>query len=477
MKISPSNTLFVLSLCFFSFAYGVAAVHYHLWPEPVIVEAKEAFKALLEASKEELEAKPPEFTRFEEQGVTGPTAGVIGKSTDHGNEFIFMDGGHEQLTSHCSQFGCLAWIMDRTGKVIHSWEADPQTVWDDLDQVEGFSNAGNVYSVGAYLYPDGRLLVSYQGNKTFPYGVGIAMFDRDSRLLWKKKIRSHHWLSVDENGYIYTPVFQELELPVKLGDKNLEIHCPQGRMYEDAIAVLDSDGNEVERIMLLDALVESGLAGLVFEPNNAHAPLPLVYKECDPTHLNDVRVLTAADVSDSDRFLAGDLLVSMRSLNSLAVIDRKTRRIKWTTTGHTVLQHSPRYIGGDRVLVFDNLGGSVSRGGSQLVSIDMQTNRAEVVFPGVSSAGDLDFLSASGGHIDVHRDGRRVLVSLSRQGRLVEVDLENGGIVWEFINSHDVSHLFDKEPDQHARFARFDTQTANYVYDINFPVNNGQHGE
>lgn len=477
MKISLTSALFVMSLCFISFTYGVAAVHYHLWPHSIIVQAKEAMKAFLEASKEEVGAKPAEFTFFEEQGFKGPTAWTHADAADHGSEYIFMDGGMQQLKSHCPKFGCLAWIMDRDGNVIHTWEVDPSAVWDNLDQVEGFNTTENVYSVGADLLPDGRLLIIYQGNNIFPYGVGVAMFDRDSRLLWKKKSRSHHWLSVDEDGFIYVPVFQEVELPIHIGNTNLEIRCPQGKMYEDAIAVLDPDGKEIERIPLLETFIKSGFAGLIFEPNNAHAPLPLFYSECDPTHLNDVRVLTRSDTRDSLRFNAGDILVSMRSLNSMAVIDRETRLIKWTTTGQTVLQHSPRFLNGDHILVFDNLGGSVVHGGSQLVSIDMDTGSANVVFPTNASSTDINFLSASGGHIDVHKDSKRVLVSLSRQGRLVEIDLESGKIVWEFVNTHDISNQHKDNADAERKFARFDTQTAKYVYDIAFPVNHGAHQE
>ena len=150
MKISSSGTFFVLSLCFFSFSYGVASVHYRLWPHPVLEQAKEALDAYLVAINEELEAKPAEFTKFEDENFTGPTVRVSRNNAGAGNEYIFMDGGHEQLTTHCRDFGCLAWIMDRDGKIIHTWSADPEVVWDKLDQVEGFGSAENRYSVGAH---------------------------------------------------------------------------------------------------------------------------------------------------------------------------------------------------------------------------------------------------------------------------------------------------------------------------------------
>lgn len=475
MRISFSSLFFVLSLCFFSFGYGVAAVHYHLWPHPVIVHAKEALDAYLAARRDALQNRPVEFEFPEDGTITGPTVSSHANAF-HDNEYIFMDAGVDQFTEQCPRFGCLAVIMDRSGTIVHSWEIDPHGVWSDLDQLEGINSPDSVYSVGAHLYPDGHLLVSFQGDNTYPYGVGLAMFDRDSHLLWKRKSRSHHWFSVDERGYIYTPEFRKIELPIVLMDRHLEIHCSQGGMYQDVIAVLDPDGNEIEVIPLIETFIRSGYTGLLFEANNSQAALPLVHDECDPSHLNDVRVLSAAQTADSALLNAGDLLISMRSMNTVAVLDAKTRLVKWADSGKSVLQHSPRYLGGDRVLLFDNLGGNSAQGGSRLLEIDMNSRTARAAFPASDSPDDVNFFSASGGHIDINRDGRRVLVSLSRQGRLVETDLHSGKILWEFLNTHDISQYYKSHSNDADRFGRFTTQTASYIYDIVFPVNHGRPG-
>jgi hypothetical protein len=43
------------------------------------------------------------------------------------------------------------------------------------------------------------------------------------------------------------------------------------------------------------------------------------------------------------------------------------------------------------------------------------------------------------GHIDPHPDGSRALVSLTDQGRVLEIDLQKGNVLWELVNTHDLT--------------------------------------
>jgi hypothetical protein len=47
-------------------------------------------------------------------------------------------------------------------------------------------------------------------------------------------------------------------------------------------------------------------------------------------------------------------------------------------------------------------------------------------------------LHDAAGHID-HPDGSRAAVSLSDQGRVLEIDLQKGNVLWELVNSHDLT--------------------------------------
>ena len=87
----------------------------------------------------------------------------------------------------------------------------------------------------------------------------MARFDKDSNLLWKKENFAHHWFTVDAEDRIYVPAFAALDAPYPLGDSNLKINCEGGVLQEDIILVLDRDGNELERISLLDSKTVQGM--------------------------------------------------------------------------------------------------------------------------------------------------------------------------------------------------------------------------
>jgi len=467
--LSFAKFLPVLALCFLSIVYGAVSVHLGWWPSGFVGSAKNAAVALLVTQDEELNRNwPTSMERFDSSGYTQPT--VISHEPDQNSneELIFVLGGKQQLRSHCPANGCVAWLMDKDGTIRHVWEIGASLIWEDMEHIEGFSRASNIYAVGAHPFKNGDLLLTYQGRNTYPYGIGLAKFDKDSNLLWKKENFAHHWMSVDENGFIYVPVFSPLDSPVQLGQSRLQIDCNGGTLQEDVIAILDPDGNEVDRISILQSLIDSDLLGLVFQAVHSDRPLPLNYNECDPIHLNDVQVISAEDAATSPHLSAGDLLVSLRSTNTIAVIDRQSKLITWHSTGRTVLQHSPRYMGDNTILIFDNLGDAEYRGGSRIVRLDMSTDAVETVYPLATSADTNDFLSSTAGYIGLSKDREKALVSLTRQGQTVEIDVSNGNLLWEFLNIHDVAGIVEPAENQNA-IARFATKTLPTSIPQNFP--------
>jgi hypothetical protein len=473
-KDTVGMTLFVASLCFVAFVYGVATAYFNLWPNAFLTDAKNALIAVIAIAEDETKSKKvPSLELIEPDGYTRPTVIAHTDPATPENGYVFVDGGNNQLRSHCPEHGCIAWLMDRTGEIAHIWDIGPELLWRDLEQVAGYDLAENAYSVGSHLYTNGDLIVIYQGWNTFPYGLGIARFDKDSNLLWKKENFSHHWISVDDSGLIYASTFREIDIPHQLGNTHLQLSCPQGAMYEDVIVVLDANGTLLDEISVIDAFVKSGYSGAIFEHKHPDYPLPLVDAECDPTHLNDVRVISAADAASSTILNAGDLLVSLRSTNTVAVIDGVSKRVKWLSAGRTVQQHSPRYLGNDQLIIFDNLGGRQSQGGSQLVRLNMLNDAAEVLFPLADTPDDINFLSATAGHIALNADNSRAIVSLTRQGRSLEIELATGRVLWEYINTHNVTGIVSSENDAPV-YARFATQTLSYVDDPAFELNGGK---
>jgi hypothetical protein len=190
--------------------------------------------------------------------------------------------------------------------------------------------------------------------------------------------------------------------------------------------VLDANGNELDRISILDALVVSGWTGLVHRSNSQIA------MSDDPLHLNDAHLVGKEAAQRLPGISAEDLLVSMRNINTIGILDPSTKRFKWLSTGATMGQHSPR-IHKQGILVFDNLGGDISQGGTRLVHVDLQTGLPATLFPRPDVPMPDLCRSVNSGCLEMHQDGRHALMTITHEGTLWEVDLETGKVVWEYI--------------------------------------------
>ena len=87
-------------------------------------------------------------------------------------------------------------------------------------------------------------------------------------------------------------------------------------------------------------------------------------------HLNDVEPLPAAWAAQFPLFKAGDLLVSLRNMNMIAVIDPQTKLVKWQLSGLFVQQHDADFLPNGHLMVYDNQGGDPACGGTRILEID-----------------------------------------------------------------------------------------------------------
>jgi hypothetical protein len=177
-----------------------------------------------------------------------------------------------------------------------------------------------------------------------------------------------------------------------------------------------------------------------------------------------VVVLREDQAADFPEFAAGDLLVSLRSLNMVGVIDPLTERFKWHALGSAHHQHSPRFRRNNTILAFDNWGGRLSRGKTRILSLDVTSRNVTNVFPRDDAAlPQTRFTTDTAGHLDLDPSGQRMLVSFTHEGLVWEIDVETGEILWEYVNTHPVE----------GRPARVSVYTAKYVGAIDFELNHG----
>jgi hypothetical protein len=303
-----------------------------------------------------------------------------------------------------AQGGYVAWLFDASGKRLHTWPIN----YRDLDRDATASDDGAPH--GFDVLPDGSVLVN------FDHGRYMARLDACGNPLWKKAGIYHHLMSRSEDGTYW----------VWRGDDG----TPYGHFHY--IENFDANtGAKIREVALIEDI-------LTKDPN---APLVLGLRpdvelrrfdghpdrrtEDDLFHPNDVEPLGAEMAPRFPMFAAGDLLVSIRRLNLVAVIDGKDNRLKWWNHGPWISQHDPDFTDDGFISVYNN---NTGRRRSEIVRIDPAT-RTAVNLPVAPGA---EFHSPFMGQHQYLPNGN-VLIVAPGEGRVIERSA-TGELVMEFNN-------------------------------------------
>jgi hypothetical protein len=457
--------LFVAGLLILSFLYGVATMEFQIFPYTWVNDAKVGAQAWYEILRDGVGQTLPRLHRGFEPGASPqPVVRQIAATRIEDDDLILISGGPYELAEHCPDFGCIAWLMDRSGEVVHAWEVDWDALWADTTGLAGWVEPFNIYPIGMHLFDNGDLVVTFQAYGTFPYAVGVIRLDKDGTLLWKRIDYSHHWPTGDADGRTYVPALRLIDSPVRIGETAEDIVCEGGKIYEEVVRVLSTDGEPVREYSIMQSLAESDYAGLLYGDGDL----------CDPIHLNSVALASPQTATQIPGVAAGDLLVSLRNPTVVAILDRDGGAVKHLVAGRTLTQHSPQFLPDGTVLVLDNFGGRKDQGGTRIVRLDLVSGAMATVYPTPESdlAGPL--FTKSAGQLSISGDGRRALVAIGYQGRVIELDIASGTVTWDYVNTHDIGPFLDRSgfvawllrqvtPAPETTVARFFATGAYYV--------------
>ena len=282
-----------------------------------------------------------------------------------------------------------AYLIDMEGRVLHEWSYDFRgRQWHHAE-----------------LLPDGSVLVVLRDG-------GVAKLGADSNLIWLHRSRAHHDLWVHDTGEIYVIEGNEALVP--------EIH-PQLPAFFDKITILSPNGIVKEEFSLLETIQRSAYSYLL--PSFAQDTFPDEIKSIDVLHANHVEVFDGGKEHLWELYKRGNILVSMKHLNAIAILDGVSKEILWLWGPTNIsLQHHPRPLANGNILLFDN---GTSR--SRAIEIEPRTGRIAWKYEN----GDA-FFSPWGGAVQRLSNGN-TLITNSNAGRAFEVTPE-GKIVWEFAN-------------------------------------------
>jgi len=310
-------------------------------------------------------------------------------------------------TLFSTAFGPTEYLIDMNGMVVHTWPA--------------------TRSQYAQLLPSGHLMVDSFGTVTSAQEKrGIEELTPAGERVWRWEGRYHHDFHIVNDD--------EIVLLVKRTDPILPDFYVRGNepqyMLSDVATAINRKGEVLWEFVFRDHIQElHELAGL---------PLPVPYstlmpggeivkrRQADWAHTNTIEVLPDTPLGQRDeRFRAGNILFSFRSLDIIGVADVEKGEIVWAW-GLGVLdgQHQPTMTDQGTILVFDN---GTTRGYSAVV--EMNPSTTEEIWRYEDRAG---FFSAYRSGVQRLPNGN-TLVAESDAGRIFELTPDKE-VVWDYYS-------------------------------------------
>jgi hypothetical protein len=248
----------------------------------------------------------------------------------------------------------------------------------------------------------------------------LAGYDRCSREIWRRDEAFHHQISTDDEGYVWS-------------------WRGAGSAYsqDQSIDRIDpSTGGTVESISLIDDVIlpHRGARALFGLAESFAGLSSLSGSTADLFHPNDVQPLPAALAEKFPLFKAGDLLVSFRNINLVAVIDRSTSEIKWSLRGPWTHQHDPEFMETGEISVFDNNhdGTHANTGNEKRSSIVIVNPNNGNLRSFLKDSAVRIFSAEMGAHAWL--PGGALQITSSHEGRVLEVDVNTGRVLFDFNN-------------------------------------------
>ncbi|MGF1628083.1 MAG: arylsulfotransferase family protein [Kiloniellaceae bacterium] len=402
-----SFAAFVVALLFLSFLGGTFVMFMQVFPAGPLTEAYrggEAYYSKMKQSQNPLTSDFWQPERTPERGVTVNAAEA-----------------YPGYTLYTSGHGSEASLIALDGTVVQSWQLPFSEIWNETSPVKNPQPDDFLYWRKAMLLPNGDLLAIFVATGDTPWGYGMVKLDKESNVLWSYLGQTHHDIDIAADGSVYGLTH---EMRRTTYEKHPQLTVPR---LDDFVVVLSPEGEEVKKVSILDALANSKYEWLLNRVS--------WYNKHDFIHTNNVDLIDAEAAAVLPFASEGQVLLSFRDIDTIAVLDLESEDIVWAQRGSWIAQHDPDILPDGRILMYDNLGGFGEGGRTRILEIDPLTE--EVVWS-YSGSVEQPFFSEARGAQERLPNGN-TLITETAGGRLFEVT-RDGRIVWEFINPLRAEH-------------------------------------
>jgi hypothetical protein len=323
-----------------------------------------------------------------------------------------------------------AYLLDMQFKLHHRWGVPFSKIWPNPRHVPTPVKDSYVAFFACHLYPNGDLLVVLHGVQQTAVGYGLVKLDKNSEIIWSYAAGMHHHVDVGGDGTIYA-IQHETVNSMPEGLEFIPTPC-----LVDFVVMLTPDGKpKGTPIPVLEAFRDSPYAALLqsLEPAKAKdaetGPSTMQRfddktRKQDALHTNTVQVLTPALAQKFPGWKAGQLLITMRNLDAIAVVDPETRAVVWAARGPWQAPHDAQFLDNGTLLLFDNQG---MRKGSRVLEYDPRTQAFPWSYTGENWG---PFFTSERGMCQRLANGNTLAVN-SIGGEILEVTRAKE-VVWSF---------------------------------------------
>ncbi len=383
------TVIFAVSIAFLSMGYGVFSSWWGWFPAPQIGLAHRTVLDLKKNWRNDFALEPTRhLVKPDDSGTApDPERGFTVYAADKVQPGYTLVAG---LNSEPDAQFHVVRLFDETGVEVHEWPIH----YDALDDEK---QPQNVMLHGMEVFEDGSLAV------TFDSGRAVARVDSCGEPMWNTNGRYHHSLNRDGQGSIMS---WRDEFIVWIDEETGEETRTLG-LRTDIMTALDG-----EQQAYLDIRTRT--------PENADEEMR--YLE-DPFHPNDVEPLRAEMADAFPMFEEGDLLISLREINLVAVVDPDSGVMKWWQHGPWMKQHDPDFEADGTITIYDN---ATTTGSSKIRRINPADGSMSIDFEGSE---EVPFYSWRRGKHQTLPNGN-LLLTEAEHGRVLVVDPQ-GNPVWD----------------------------------------------
>lgn len=348
----------------------------------------------------------------------------VGLRSVHGVTHYEPSRAADGYTLFAPMYGHNVWLIDMWGAIVHRWKVEnlPGNYGQLLD-------SGNLLFAGRTMPP---AIPEFAGN-----GGQIVEYDWNGAVVWEyRDPHLSHCFAPLANGNILVAKWRAI--PAKVA-KRVRGGQPgterNGKIYGEAIQEISRGGEVVWEWLTYEHLdPEIDVIG--------------------PLHPRDrwTNLNSLTEMPD------GNILVSFRCTNTIAIIDRATGAIRWRWgPGHLAGQHNPTLLDSGNILVFDNGAhrAYTAIDYSRVIEVDPRTDRIVWEYKD-NPVYDFNSFICSGAQ---RMPGGTTVICECTKGRLFEVTME-GETVWEYVSPFYYEHPIFGTNNMIFRCVRYDKEHA-----------------